>query len=264
VVSVDYATRVSDLQFRFSDLRFRPTLVGTLLMLVCIPLFIKFGFWQYNKAEQKRQLQAMFDRALTTEAVELPQAFDDIGIWRYRQVKVAGHYEPRYQILLDNQVEQDRVGYHVITPLKIGGTEKYVLVDRGWIAANTDRNQLPEVLPPAGEQQVRGHLWLPADKFYSLESDARSDGQRLWKTVWQNMDMAAYRQSVPAEVLPLVIRLDAEIKTGGYLRQWPAPAERITTHIGYAYQWFGFAAAALLIWLFTSIKRQETSGSSNH
>lgn len=264
MVSVDYATRVSDLQFRFSGLRFRPTLVGTLLMLVCIPLFIKFGFWQYNKAEQKRQLQAMFDRALATEAVELPPAFGDIESWRYRQVKVAGQYDSRYQILLDNQIEQDRVGYHVITPLKISGTEKYVLVDRGWIAANADRNQLPEVWPPAGEQQVRGHLWLPADKFYSLESDVTSGGQRPWNTVWQNMDMAAYRQSVPVEVLPLAIRLDAEIKIGGYLRQWPAPAERITTHIGYAYQWFGFAAAALLIWLFTSIKRQDKPGISNN
>ncbi len=264
MVSVDYATRVSDLQFRFSDLRFRPTLVGTLLMLVCIPLFIKFGFWQYNKAEQKRQLQAMFDRALATEAVELPPAFADIEAWRYRQVKVTGHYEPRYQILLDNQVEQDRVGYHVITPLKIGGTEKYVLVDRGWIAANADRNKLPPVQPPAGEQQVRGHLWLSSDKFYSLEPEAATGDGRAWQALWQNMDMAAYRRLVPAEVLPLVIRLDADSEAGGYAREWPAPSERITTHTGYAYQWFGFAAAAFLIWLFTSIKRQEKPDISNY
>jgi surfeit locus 1 family protein len=263
VVSTDYATRVIDLQFRFSQHRFHPTLVGTLLMLVCIPLFIKFGFWQYNKAEQKRQLQAMYDHALTTEAVELPLAFDHTESWRYRQVKVAGHYEPRYQILLDNQVEQDRVGYHVITPLKIGGTEKYVLVDRGWIAANADRNQLPPVKPPTGEQQVRGHLWLPSDKFYSLKPEVAASGQHAWQVLWQNLDMVAYRRLVPAEVLPLMIRLDPASDAGGYARQWPAPAERITTHVGYAYQWFGFALAAFLIWFFTGFKRLTKSGISN-
>lgn len=225
-------------------------------MLICIPLFIKFGFWQHNKAEQKRMLQDMYDQALLAEPVTLPLQYADLQSWRYKQVTVTGTYQPQYQILLDNQVEQERAGYHVITPLQIKSSEKYVLVDRGWILANPDRSLLPNIETPVGEQQIVGSLWLPPEKFYSLEHKDAADAGAAWQTVWQNMDMARYQQSVPVEVLPLVIRLDAKSEAGGYLRAWPRPAERITTHIGYAYQWFGFAVAALLIWIFTGFKRQ--------
>lgn len=248
---------MSYLQFGFSNYRFRPGLVGTILMLVCIPLFIKFGFWQYNKAEQKQMLQDMYDQALTAEPVALPLKLADPASWRYRQVRVAGIYAPEYQILLDNQVAQERAGYHVITPLKIRQSDKYVLVDRGWIVANPDKSVLPLVETPAAEQEVVGHLWLPSTKFYSLEHQQDMVAGAKLKPVWQNMDMARYQQSVPFEVLPMVIRLDEKSDAGGYLRNWPRPAERITTHIGYAYQWFGFALTAFLIWVFTGFKRQE-------
>lgn len=249
---------MSYLQFRLSEYRFRPSLVGTLLMLVCIPLFIKFGFWQYNKAEQKQLLQDMYDQALVAEPIDMPLAFSDVDSWRYRQVKTTGTYQTEHQILLDNQVEQERAGYHVITPLQLGQSGKYVLVNRGWVAANPDKSILPELETPSGEQEIVGHLWLPSTKFYSLEQPTEVVKEAQWQTVWQNMDMQRYQQSVPFEVLPLAIRLDAKSNAGGYSRIWPRPAERITTHIGYAYQWFGFAVAALLIWIFTAFKRQTS------
>lgn len=248
---------MSYLQFRLADYRFRPGLAGTLLMLVCIPLFIKLGFWQYHKAEQKQMLQEMYDKALLAEPVDLPLKFEDLQDWRYRQVKVLGTYRPQYQILLDNQVAQERAGYHVITPLQIVSSEKYVLVNRGWVPANADRSVLPEFETPAGELEIVGHLWLPSDKFYSLEQQGATEVGAPWQTVWQNMDMVRYQQSAPIEVMPLVIRLDAGSPAGGYLREWPRPAERIMTHIGYALQWFGFAVTALLIWIFTSFRRHK-------
>jgi surfeit locus 1 family protein len=246
---------MSYLQFRLSDYRFRPTLVGTIAMLICIPLFIKFGFWQYHKAEQKQMLQALYDQALQAEPVTMPVTFEDTQSWRYRKVKVVGTYRHEYQILLDNQVAQGRAGYHVITPLQIGTSAKYVLVNRGWILADADRSVLPEIVTPAGELEIVGSLWLPSDKFYSLEQDAPKT-EAGWQSVWQNMDMSRYRQTVDFEVLPMAIRLDAQSDGGGYLRDWPRPDERITTHTGYALQWFGFAAATLMIWIFTAFKRQ--------
>lgn len=201
-------------------------------------------------------LQDLHDKAMGSAPVDLPLAFTDMDSWRYRQVKVVGTYVPEHQILLDNQVALERAGYHVITPLQIKQSGQYVLVDRGWVPAPPDRSMLPEIETPAGEQQIIGHLWLPSAEFYSLEQRGAGDVHAKWETVWQNMDMARYQRSVSAQVLPLVIRMDAASSGGGFLRAWPRPAERITTHIGYAYQWFGFSIAALFIWLFTSFKRQ--------
>jgi len=73
--------------------------------------------------------------------------------------------------------------------------------------------------------------------------------------VWQHMDMERYQKSVPITVLPVVIKLDAKSNAGGFVRNWQIPASRIATNIGYAYQWFGFAFASIMIYLFTSIKK---------
>lgn len=254
---------MSYLQFRGATYRFRPGLVGTVAMLVCIPLFIKFGFWQYNKAVQKQALQDMYDAALLAEPVDLPASFDDVQAWRYRQVRVTGSYRPEYQILLDNQVAQNRAGYHVITPLQIAGSNRHVLVNRGWVLAEADRSRLPQVDTPAGEQEIDGALWLPSDKFYSLERQIDPQVGDAWQPVWQNMDMQRYRQAVDFDLMPLVVRLDAESAAGGFLREWPRPDERITTHIGYAWQWFGFAVATLMIWIVTAFRRQPDEQNAN-
>ena len=42
---------------------------------------------------------------------------------------------------------------------------------------------------------------------------------------------------------------------GGFVRNWIRPDDRIATHLGYAYQWFGFAFAAFAIYLFVGFRR---------
>jgi surfeit locus 1 family protein len=251
---------MSYLQFRLAKLQlfgylFRPSWLGTVVTICCIPLFIKLGLWQYHKAEQKQALQAMYDTYEHAAPELLPAVISQPEDWRYRQIKVVGEYVPRYQILLDNQVENDLVGYHVITPLKIQDTQRFILVDRGWVAAKDKHTDLPEVDTPKGTQEVIGQGWLPSAKFYTLEAPVRDKDYTDWQPVWQNMDMAQYAKSVPFELVPLVIRLNAASNAGGFVRDWQRPDDRMTTNIGYAYQWFGFAVAALAIYLFISFKK---------
>src|SRR5690606_17662788 len=165
----NYAGLMSYLQFRISDYVFRPTWLGTLITLVCIPVFIHLGQWQYGKAEQKQALQALKDSHAVESRVSLPQEITDPEEWRYRQVRLRGVYDTRHQILLDNQVENGRVGFHVITPLQISDTNRYVLVDRGWIPARASHSELPEISTPEGDQEVTGYIWIPSEKYYSLE-----------------------------------------------------------------------------------------------
>lgn len=247
---------MSYLQFRISHYVFRPTWLGTVITLVCIPVFISLGQWQYQKAEAKQAFQSQLDNYKHETPVQLPHKVDDLEAWRYRQIKVTGVYEPRYQILLDNQVENGRAGYHVITPLKIEDTEQYVLVNRGWIPAEANHSHMPSVSTPVGEQQILGQVWIPATKYYSLENPVDQVSAE-WKILWQNMDMKRYAAVVPFSVSPLLIRLDPESGAGGFSRNWPAPAERLETHIGYAYQWFGFAVAAFIIYIVVSFRKSD-------
>ena len=70
------------------------------------------------------------------------------------------------------------------------------------------------------------------------------------------MDLERYQNSVAIKVLPIVIKLDTKSNAGGFVRNWQLPADKIATNMGYAYQWFGFAVASILIFLYTSIKKQ--------
>lgn len=251
---------------------FKPTLFGTILTLICIPLFINFGLWQYHKAQQKLAIQSAYSQAKIADAIEFPQnGVVDHGLnvddWKYKKVKVTGSYETKYQFLLDNQVEGNRVGYHVITPLKIDHSEQYVLINRGWILGKDTHAELPLVNTPTGRLTLTGQIWVPSKKIFTLENktipanDSKANSQP-WQTVWQNMDMDKFRHSVPLLVSPMAIKLDAGSGAGGFVRNWQVPAERIATHIGYAYQWFGFALATLLIFIymsFSKVKRDDVS-----
>lgn len=243
-------------QFKMQRITFKPSLLGILLTLVCIPLFIKFGFWQYNKAQQKLLIQTAYNQAEVGSALKFPLNVLNEAAWNYKKVTVTGVYEPKYQFLLDNQVEGVRVGYHVITPLKIDQTNEYVLINRGWILAKDTHAELPLFTTPLTPQVVTGQVWVPSKKIFSLEEKplANTNTKSIDK-VWQNMDMARYKHSVPFSVSELAIKLDQQSDAGGFVRNWQMPAERIATNMGYAYQWFGFALATLLIFIYMSVSR---------
>jgi len=247
---------MTQMQFRLSGFTFQPSWLGFLILLLCVPTFIKLGLWQLNKAHLKQEIQTSYNAAQDHLAQSFPQHEEHWDRWNYKKVKLSGRYETQYQILLDNQVEQSRGGFHVITPLKIEGREEYVLVNRGWVPGEDHHNTLPDIQTPSDNLEVVGLVWQPSKKIFTLESDAQ---KAQWQTVWQHMDMQRYQASVPIKILPVVIKLDAASAAGGFVRNWQLPAEKIATNMGYAYQWFGFAIASVLIFLYTSIKKNETN-----
>ena len=246
------------MQFRSFSINFKPTLLGTLLTIICIPLFIKLGFWQYDKAILKQKIQSNFALSNKNQTPDLKSYLSNSEILEFKNVQVQGEYATQYQILIDNKVENSLVGYHVVTPLKIEGTGEYVLVNRGWIQGNNNRTDLPKFETPTGLMQIQGMAWLPTKKIFTLEDKAQIAAEsKHWQPVWQNLDMQKYIKNVPIKILPIIIKLDSKSTAGGFLRNWEMSEERIVTHLGYAYQWFGFAFATLMIYLYLSIKKEK-------
>lgn len=235
-------------------LTFRPGLWPTLAVVVLVPTFVSLGLWQWRKAEAKSALQALLDTRSREPAVQLPTVPADAESLRYRRVVVRGEYEPRFQILLDNRVYRETAGYHVLTPLRIAGSDMRVLVNRGWVPALADHSLTPAITTPTGIVEVSGLATLPSTKFFTLGGPQPTGGP--WQPVWQNLDLDAYRRVAPFPMQPLTILLDPESTAGGYVREWPRPDERIERHVGYAWQWFGFAFATVAIWIFVNLKRR--------
>jgi cytochrome oxidase assembly protein ShyY1 len=74
--------------------------------------------------------------------------------------------------------------------------------------------------------------------------------------VWQNLDLARYAREVPFPLQLVVIQLSPDSSAGGFAREWPRPDERIERHVGYAFQWWGFAIATVIIWLVVNLRRK--------
>lgn len=232
-------------------LRFRPKLIPTLATLALLPLLVQFGLWQWHKAEAKRQLQQQVDALAKAPPVALgPRLIPGEGL-HDRRVTVRGRYEAAHQILLDNQVNGEQAGYHVVTPLRIEGGEARVLVNRGWVPLGRSRDALPAIAPPDGIVEVSGTLWEPARRAPSAANQAGA--------VWQALDLARFGAQVPYPVQDFAIRLDPA-SAGCYVCQWPRVEEKVGMHLGYAVQWFGMAGVLVAFYLSASVKRPVTEG----
>lgn len=243
---------------------FQPKFWMAIATIFVMALCIKAGLWQYNKAESKKALQTQLNARLNESAISLNDNVSDfnndvIESLRFKRVKVSGTYDTRYQVLLDNQVDNTVVGYHVITPMQIESTKKYVLVNRGWIAGNPNR-KVPKIDTPESIQTIEGDIALPPSRFFTLEDSASKEEKRNIEDnpIWQHMDMQLYAKSVPFAIQPFIVRLDSKSNGGGgFKRNWPLPAERVSMHLGYAYQWFGFALTLLVIFIVLNVKKVE-------
>jgi surfeit locus 1 family protein len=257
-VNADYAragsTQATAAARPESQRRFRPRLLTTLLSIALVALFISFGQWQWNKATVKGDLQTLLDTRSAEPAIAMPTAPVDAQSIRYRQVVARGSYEPAQQILIDNRVYREQAGYHVLTPLRIEGSEMRVLVNRGWVPALAEHSRTPQIATPDGMVEVSGMAIVPGTRYFTLGAESTS-GE--WQKVWQNLDMTRYSKAVQFSVQPVVIQLSPESTASGFAREWPRPDERIERHVGYALQWWGFALATVLIWLAVNFRRED-------
>ena len=235
--------------------RFQPRLWPTLAAALLVPLFIAAGQWQWNKATLKTSLQQQLDARGAEPAIQMPETRVDPQSLLYRKVVARGHYEPQKQILIDNRTLHGQAGYHVVTPLRIDGSEVRVLVNRGWVPAFADHRQVPQIATPTGSVEISGTATVPGTRFFTLGADS-TNPKSEWQDVWQNLDLARYGESVSFPIQPVVIQLDAESAAGGFVREWNRPDERLQTNLNYAIQWWSFAATTVVLWLVVNFRKQ--------
>ena len=163
----------------------------------------------------------------------------------------SGRYDGTHQFFIDNRQQDGVPGLHVITPLKLDGSERVLLVNRGWIGWPHGRGTLPEAPPPPGQVQVTGVAHAPSNKAMFLMSERADPNPRLWP----RLDLARYTEWARQPVQPVVLLQDADNAADGLVRRWPAPEDRSLKHRGYAFQWWAMAAALLVFHTVASLRR---------
>lgn len=227
--------------------------------LGAIVLFSSLGFWQLRRAEEKQALQSEYDRRADEPVLSIGATRESAEALQFYRVEARGSYEAAYQVLLDNRMHQGMPGYHVVTPLRVAGGNTRVLVNRGWMAAGTDRAHLPDIKIPTGPVLVRGIAMVPSVGFVPGKLPPLSPER---PTVWTQFDLKRYAEEVPFPIQPVVVLLDSASMAGGYARDWARLDTGIAVHHGYAFQWFALAAASFVLYLVLTVRalrRRSTS-----
>ena len=223
----------------------------TLFVVLFLPLLIRLGFWQLDRAEEKRQILHEHQLLVDQPAVPYGQVNKDVAK-NYLNISVQGKFGENY-FLLDNQVYKGKFGYEVIQPLVLASGE-IMLVSRGWIAGSLDRRQLPAVEMPAGTVQLEGYLYQPQG---AIQLDAKTWAAEGWPKVIQAADVEKMYKALGDNAKirsPFLLRL----RDGQPLlltAHWQIVNVRPERHTAYAYQWFGMALLLVILYIVASIKR---------
>ena len=232
--------------FRLPPIRFTPTFVPTLAAICALALTLYLGHWQQGRAAEKRAIQAEFESRAAAPPIVLGAAIRDPLAWRFARASARGVWVPDRQIFLDNKFDHDLVGYHVITPLKIDGTNRHLLVNRGWVARGTSYPIPPSVWVPPGPVTVEGVLSLPGTRFLELAPST------VQGSVWQNLTVERFREATRWDVLPLIL---LEKRTGAPLRPVSELADaRVEKHVEYMLTWYSLAATVIALWVVLNVR----------
>lgn len=231
---------------------FRPSMIGTCLVVALVPLFVSLGNWQYSKAQDKLARQAALEQRLTGPVLDVLDSAPVLRDIEYRPVRLHGEWASTAGFLLDNQVFEGQAGYSAITPFRLEGGG-VVLVNRGWLPAAADHRDVPKAPPPSVGATVKGLAVAVPRAGLQLDGASNEGPVHAW------IDVAAVAKRLGAPVTDWMLIVDREAPDG--LRvEWPQPAERVQTNLGYAWQWYGFALAAVGIWLWHGWRRARGEG----
>lgn len=224
----------------------------SVLVLFMLCVFIGLGSWQLQRKAEKEQILQSKENRGSQVTESLPLDLDEYASWRYRQVSIQGSYLDGRQLLLDNQIQQKKVGFNVFSPLQLSDG-RVVLVDRGWLPHAEYRDQQPAVKVGNSLRTIEGYAYTPFSD--GLRLGSVDNDQLSWPRMIQYIDYQQLQDVLGIGLIPVVIRLSPEA-SDGYLREWPVVAFGPERHLGYAVQWYALALAMVVIFLIL-IRRKD-------
>jgi surfeit locus 1 family protein len=275
---------------------FRPKVTAVTLILVAG--MIRASVWQWDRHLQKEILIEKLNNTLQLEPISLAQLIHQSPTWAelaFRRVKVSGSFDFEHEFLLRNRNLDGRAGSHVITPLKVDGTEMYVLVDRGFLPWGRERKDERVKYQRSGQIELFGLIKESVPPKLLGPKDPPAGPLHPWVDQWLRIDVPHIQQQLPFTILPVYLetmqdpndpllsskivregsagRNDVLMYTGQQVRnfgmdspdtEYPIPTYDITPppdiHLGYVFEWAFMALITLCIGLLLQFKRPSSRG----
>ena len=214
-----------------------------------VPALIGLGFWQVDRAEQKKQLIHSWSQQQVQ--TRIPQ-LSEFSAGQYMNLNLQGYFDRQHYFLLENRFRDGKLGFEVLVPFSTEFGER-VLVNLGWIKAGNNRVEKPVVTIPQSLNSIQGgaRLIRPGFSLGALSVD------QIWPIRIQQLDATYISQLLSTDILPIEIRVKTSVIPELRL-DWPVSVMKPEKHLAYALQWFAMALAllVLIIWSWKHTKRE--------
>jgi surfeit locus 1 family protein len=231
----------------------RPTWFAVALTVVGVLAFVRLGVWQLDRATEKDELLRRYAAAASADVEDFGAVASVPPADRYPRLDVRGVFVPGRYFLLDDQTHGGHVGVHVYVPFSPHGRDPYLLVDLGFLPKESGANPRLPPLPP-GEVSLRGLYVPPPGVGVRMGGDRLPQQQGAEKTMIY-VDLDDISKDLGRSLYPRVLLLDAD-PASIYAREWTPGFMPPARHRAYAFQWFTFAIAAVVIFILLHRKRR--------
>lgn len=231
---------------------FRPPWWGYVLTLVGMAAFTALGFWQLERAAYKDDIESRFANRLAEDYQPL-SAFTEGDDLEYRKLLLQGRFDNQRNLLVDNQLHRGRAGYYILTPLQLAGSERIVLINRGWAPWGESRDEVSPIAKPQSTEAVAGIAYFPSEPALDLGGAIPAGN---WPRLLSHIDIESLQPSFDGRLEPWVLWLATD-RPGAYVRDWNPVWMRPEKSRAYATQWFAFAVLALVFFIILNLRKNE-------
>ena len=221
------------------------------LIVATLALLISLGFWQLDRADEKRAIEDKIAIANSAN-VELVVSTELLKDKEYYHVRLQGSYVDDKQFIYDNQIVDQISGYYVLTPFVLNGDSKTVLINRGFIAWNGRRDKLADIDVEGEITEVKVQISKPVKRMELKASEITGE----FPVLIQALDLDAMSAIASIDFVSVVGLLSPE-SSNGFVRRWEPYTGSIERHVGYAIQWFLMALVLAFIGIRLALKQRR-------
>ncbi|MBC3918514.1 SURF1 family protein [Undibacterium sp. CY18W] len=229
--------------------RFRP--IPFIACLLLVSLGIALAQWQTRRAQEKELIATQMADRQHLPALALTATTPASEIQAFRKLQLRGQFMNEWPVYLDNRPLQGKAGLYVLMPFRLTGSNRYVLVARGWQQRDArDRTHVSADPAPTGELVLEGIVRDQLDRVMQLGApETVKPG-----SIVQNLELDGIVKQTGWNFYPFIVEQTSS--AGDKLsRDWPLPSAGADKHRGYAFQWCALALMAFVFFVVTGFRR---------
>jgi surfeit locus 1 family protein len=223
----------------------KTVLIGGLILL-----FLRLGVWQLSRLQERKAANEVLAAQLAQSSFSINDEVDSVE-WEPlldRGASAIGTYDFENQMVLVQQRHNGQFGVHLVTPLLLDGSDKAVLVDRGWVPSAESEPGVIAQFDEMGTVEVVGFV----QNTERLPRTARTDpNPTLFEREIFQINTPRLQEKLPYDLLPVFLLQTPDPDQTTFdipFRSEPEIDLSDGPHLGYALQWFAFAIIAVIFY----------------